>query len=383
MVMKKLPTTLTALSILLIATVSYAQTYTVERVVDGDIIVVTVDGVRVEGFKAKLNKEGGVLILYTGDDPNFDHVEEIIFWFIPKDPDGLTIESPGKNSGNMSYDKKNPDVNISMDWLKKFKYKLVFGQEKDFKIPVYIDAEGGDPHKVHVRGNIIAATAGIKMKEGVFDRSYDHLDSIKWMTKDWIMKNKEVMSMGSLDVCFMEISPKKKPKESRRQVAACSFLYINQNDKVEIVKLWLEKIDGQWKEVKMIEASELFMTHPIKPLFRDEVPYTLGAIAGKRFEEEIYNPLGGFVRVKEPMSSGCGGSERNEVNHCEIQYKVYNQDRPHDSDPEGTCEAVTYIFSKDKEGNWVITNTLGTDQKYDWFKKTIEKRKEGFQLFCG
>jgi len=38
---KKLLTTLTALSILLIATASYAQTYTVERVIDGDTIVVT------------------------------------------------------------------------------------------------------------------------------------------------------------------------------------------------------------------------------------------------------------------------------------------------------------------------------------------------------
>ena len=118
-------------------------------------LTVMVDGVAVTGFKGWI--KSGILSLYSGEDATWEYGQKISFWHMPDEVDGKSVEIPSKDSslqaGQMNYEKKDPKVNISTVWLKDFKYKLSFGKEKDFKIPVTIVATAESPHKIKIYGS--------------------------------------------------------------------------------------------------------------------------------------------------------------------------------------------------------------------------------------
>ncbi len=350
-------------------------------------VVAEIDGVTVQGFKGWF--ENGILTVYTGEDPAWEYGQKISFWHMPKKADGQSIEYPARDNsfqaGQMTYSKKDPSVNLSTVWLEEFKYKVTFGKEKDFKVHVTIEGEAAKPHKVKIKGSLVAATAGIKMNNGVIDRSFDHLDSIMWLTKEWTKKNNKVKEFfNTADSCSMENTPKKKRKTPYRQVAACAFLYMDQDGKIRIAKLWLEKINGKWKEIKFLKPTQMFKAHPIKPPFRNKPPYIFSPMAAVKFENEIYARQGGYKRVKEPTTLRCGGGQReDQLGYCEIRYQVYKEDRTNESGQSFDCEVVTYIFKKNNDGKWGVSQTLKTDQQFDRRDQKVHPRKKGIQLFCG
>jgi len=349
---------------------------------DQGSLSVQMDGTTFHDFKGFF--ENGILTLYRGDDPTWNYDRKISFWHMPSDYDEKTVTYPDLKktfqNGQMSYDKKDPSVNMNIVWLKKFEYALKFGKEADYKIPVTINSSVTSPNNIIIKGKIFVATAGIKMKDGVIDRSFDHLDSIKWLTKDWIKKNKAAHSIqDKAETCFMENASKnqKKMKNPRRQVAACSFRFADKRNQGQIAKIWLEKINNQWQVAKAIKEEQIFSAHPIKPPFRNSAPYVFDMLSAVEFENTIYQPKGGYKRVAEPSLWPCGGGQvGDQPGWCELPYKVYKSDKDFD------CHYVTYIFNKNKKGEWVITQTLGSDQKYDHRKQLIKPRNKHNDWFC-
>jgi hypothetical protein len=349
-------------------------------------VVAEIDGVSVQGFKGWF--KNGILTLYTGKDPVWEYGQKISFWHLPEEADGQSIEYPARDDstrpGQMTYAKKDPDVNISTVWLKEFKYKVRFGREKDFRVPVTIEGEAARPHTIKIRGNLEAATAGVKMNNGVIDRGFDHLDTIMWITKEWIRKNNEVKEFfNTADSCSMERAPKKKSGKPFRRVAECSFLYLDQGGKIRIAKLWLEKVNGRWKEVESLKPEQLFKAHPIKPPYRNKPPYIFTRMAALTFEKEIYKSMGGYMRLKEPARWVCGGGQKKgQPGYCEIRYVVYQEDRTGAPAQGFDCEVVTYIFEPDQQGEWAISQTLDSDQKFNLRKQKVLPRKKETDLFC-
>lgn len=349
---------------------------------DQGSLSVQVDGTTFHDFKGFF--ENGILTLYRGEDPTWNYDRKISFWHMPSDYDGKTVAYPDTKktfqNGQMSYDKKDPKVNLNIVWLKKFEYTLEFGKEADYKIPVTITSSVTSPNKINIKGKLSVATAGIKMKDGIIDRSFDHLDSIKWLTKDWIKSNKAALVIqDKVETCFMEKvnKSKKKAKKPHRLVAACSFRFTDKTNQSHIAKIWLEKINNQWQVAKAIKEDQLFGAHPIKPPFRNKTPYIFKKISAVEFENTIYQPNGGYKHISEPGLWPCGGGQvGDQPGWCELPYKVYKTDKKFD------CQYVTYIFNKNKEGNWIITQTLGSDQMYDHRKQLIKPREDRNIGFC-
>ncbi len=344
-------------------------------------VVATIDAKRITGFRGWY--ENGILTLYTGADPNFEYGQKIQFWHLPQIPDGETISFPGAvgshQAGQMTYAKKDPAVNLSTQWLKDFSYKLQLGKVENYQVKVTLEGQAKSPVQVKISGTIVAMTAGIKIKGGEIDRSYDHLDTIQALTRGWMRKQYQATRIAErADHCFMENAPKKPSKKPRRQVAACSFLYETEAGKPRVAKLWLEKLEGQWAEVKALEPNQLFRAHPIKPT-RERPPHLFSPIAARRFEEQIYNKRGGFRRIREPSLFPCGGGHREgHPGWCELKYRVYSRDRTLDTKTteESACEAVTYLFKADGKGGWRIQKTLDTAQKYNRRTQKVEKREK-------
>lgn len=354
---------------------------------DGDnFITVTIDGAEYSDFEALL--EGGVLTLFRGKDPVWDYDQNVRFWSVPDDFEGRTVLFPNPENpyehGQMSYDKKDPSVNLSSEWLEKFSYKIEFGKEKDFKVPITIEGLVSSPKNIEIHGTIIAATAGIRMTDGVIDRTFDHLDSIKWMSKDWIRRNTgSTLIFEETDICFMEHASKNSGKD-RRQVAACSFLYSDDSSEVQIAKLWFEKISGEWQVVKKLDPDSIFAASPIKPPFRNGPPYNYVKIAAVEFENKIYKPGGGYRKIAEPASWPCGGGQvDDQPGWCELSYRAYKNERVNEDGQEFECKYVTYIFDKDEKDAWFISKTLDSNMKYDDRAQKVVPRgnKEGW--YCG
>lgn len=376
--LKKIKYLLVALSIACTNPLVYAD-------VDNSLSI-QINGTNYSDFKGML--EGGILTLYRGTNPNWDYDQNVKFWSMPNDFEGKTFSFPDVNNPylnrNMSYDKKDPSVNLSMKWLKEFSYKIKFGKEKDFKIPITIDALVSSPQKIRIQGMIIASTAGIKMNSGVIDRSFDHIDSIQWMTKEWIRNNtKSKYIFKRPDACFMEGAAKNSEK-ARRQVAACSFQYSDESTKVKIVKLWFEKVKNEWQVIKRVKSKSLFTSSPIKPPFNNKPPYIYKVIAAKEFESKIYKPGGAYKRIAEPTIWPCGGGQMaGQSGWCEIRYQVHKQDRDKENDQEVECKYITYIFDKNQKGKWHISKTLDNNMKYDHRKQQIIPRKINKDWSCG
>ncbi|MCP3928763.1 MAG: hypothetical protein GY705_06645 [Bacteroidetes bacterium] len=312
------------------------------------------------------------------------------FWTIPEKYEGVTVIFPNTENpyahAQMSYDKKDSSVNISMEWLKKFSYKIEFGEEKDFKIPIAIEGLVSSPKKIKVHGKFFAATAGIRMTDGVIDRSFDHLDSIKWMSRDWIGRNTNSKYIfENPDICFMENKSKiKSTKRSRKQVAACSFLYMDDSSFMQIAKLWFEKVGGEWQVVKNIDPDSLFASSPIKPPFRNQPPYIYKKIAADEFENRVYKSGGGYKKISEPTLWPCGGGQvGDQPGWCELSYKVYKNDRVNGNSQEFECKYTTYIFEKDKNNIWFISKILDSNMKYDHQKQKVIPRTKKSGWSCG
>lgn len=347
---------------------------------------VQINGTKYSDFKGVL--EGGILTLYRGKDPGWEYDQNVKFWSIPKEFEGKEISFPDVKKpyqhAQMSYDKKDPSVNISMEWLKEFSYRITFGKVKDFKIPITIVSSVSNPKKIKIQGMFFAFTAGIKMNNGVIDRTFDHLDSIKWMTKDWIRKNtRSKYIFEKPDVCFMENVGKYR-KKPRRQVAACSFQYSDDTQGGKIAKLWFEKINNEWQVTNRLESNSLFTSSPIKPPIRNEPPYIYKNIAAIEFENKVYKPNGSYKRIAEPVLWPCGGGQvGSQPGWCELSYKVYKKDRLKEDSQEFECKYITYIFEKDKKGDWYISKTLDSNMKYDDRKQQIIPRDKKSGWSCG
>jgi len=116
--MKKL---LTTLSILLIATVSYAQTYTVERVIDGDTIKLT------NGEEIELIGVNAPNVVFPDDpklrylmDPTTESVEEAQAWGVDLD----TLDKMGQEATEFvkSLGIEGKDVHLEFDVQERDKY---------------------------------------------------------------------------------------------------------------------------------------------------------------------------------------------------------------------------------------------------------------------
>jgi len=320
-------------------------------------LTIQINGTKYSDFKGVL--EDGILTLYRGKDPTWEYDQNVKFWSIPNEFNGKeisfsSVKNPYQNA-QMSYDKKAPSVNISMEWLKEFSYKIKFGKEKDFKVPITIEGYVSSPIKIRIQGMVIASTAGIKMNSGVIDKSFDHLDSIQWMAKDWIRSNtKSKYIFEKPDACFME-HVSKNSKKPRRQVAACSFQYSNDSPGIQIAKLWFEKINNEWQVINRLESNSLFASSPIKPPFSNKPPYNYKNIAAIEFENKVYKPGGSYKRIAEPVLWPCGGGQiGDQPGWCELSYKVYKKDRVKEDSQEFECKYITYIFEKDQKGGWRI-----------------------------
>ena len=312
-------------------------------------ITVTIDDTAYSDFEAFLT--GGILTLFRGKDPVWDYDQNVRFWTIPDQFEETMIIFPDPENpyahAQMSYDKKDPSVNISSEWLEKFSYKIEFGKERDFKIPITIEGLVSSPKRIKIHGTIVAATAGIRMTDGVIDRSFDHLDSIIWITKDWVRKNTDSISIfEETDICFMEQAGNSSRKD-RRQVAACSFLYLDDSSTVQIAKLWLEKLSGKWQVVKKLDPDSIFTASPIKPPFRNSPPYNFVKIAANEFENKIYKPGGGYKNITEPTLWPCGGGQVDgQPGWCELSYRVYKNEHRTKGSQEFECKYVTSLVSQ-------------------------------------
>jgi hypothetical protein len=344
---------------------------------DGPVMA-EVNGRRVEGFAGRYSR--GILKLYTGEDPDNDYGEAISFWGLPEKPSGQLISYPAREGvvrgDRMTYAKHDPSVNLSTQWLKDMRYELKLGEERDYKVSVTIlSAEATDPVALKVRGTVVARTAGIEMKDGVIDPSFDHLDTIQWITREWIREHHEVKSMSEgPDACFAERQSKKTVDPAARLVAGCSYRFEGPQGKIEIAKVWLEKLDGSWKVVSELEPSKLLRAHPIKPPL-DRAPYLFEGIAALRFEKDIYRPAGGSKRVREPVLFMCGGGQVGEQpGYCEIPFARSKRDRELSAQEATNCHFVTYLLNKDSKGAWEITKALGSEQRYNPFTQKVEPR---------
>lgn len=335
-------------------------------------VVAEVNGRWIEGFTGSYSR--GTLTVYTGEDPNIRFGERILFFGLPERPDGQRISYPprkGAPGGRMAYEKEDPSVSTSMQWLNDSRYELKLGEEVDYKVPVTImAAEATDPVVVKVHGTIVARTAGIEMRDGVIDRSFDHLDTIEWITREWIREHHVVKSMAEWpDTCFTEWAD-----PAARPVAGCSYLFMGGQGEIEIAKLWLEKLDGSWQVVRALEPSQLLRAHPIKPP-PDRPPAAFETIAALRFENEIYRPAGGFKRIREPFLFNCGGGQVGEQpGYCEVVFAGSKRDRDLASQDAPGCHFVTYLLEQDSKGSWQIAKTFTAAQRYNPSTQEVEPR---------
>ena len=345
---------------------------------------VNINGVEHLDFKGIF--KGDLLTLYKGKSP-LDYKLEITFWDMPRGLEKKVIAYPNPENSfdhaTMSYDVKDPLVNSSMEWLKDFYYKVELGIEKDYKIPVKINAKIMTPYQISVKGEIEIATAGIRMTDGVIDKTFDDMDTIEWIVKDWIKKNTNAEKISNkTDACFMESFDGVK-KKGVRQVAACSFLYTDDTSELNIAKLWLEKLDNKWQVIKRTPSKKLLLADSLKPPFKNSPPYIFDVIAATRFSETIYKKNDGYLNISESVVFPCGGGQApDQPGWCELPYAFYEANRNLKDDVESECKFATYLFEKNKNGRWAISKELADDQKYDYRNMKIIPRDKDSNWGC-
>lgn len=345
---------------------------------------VIIDGVEHLDFKGIF--KGDLMTLYKGKSPS-DYKQEITFWDMPRGLDKKVITYPNSENSfdhaTMSYDLKDPSVNISTEWLEDFYYKVELGIEKNYKIPVKINAKITSPYQIKIQGKIEIATAGIRMTDGVIDRSFDDLDTIEWIVRDWIEKETNTEKIAkNHDGCFMESFDGVKQKDVR-QFAACSFLYVDNSSELKIAKLWLEKIDNKWQVIKQTPSSILLLADFVKPPFKNSPPYIFDSLAATKFSDSIYKENGGHSNISEPLVFPCGGGQApDQPGWCELSYKYYETSRMIEDDAKFECKFVTYLFEKNSNGVWIVSKEIDDKQKYDFRNMQIIPRDKNSVWGC-
>lgn len=156
------------------------------------------------------------------------------------------------------------------------------------------------------------------MVGGEVDRSFDHLDTIQYLTRAWVEKNHAAKQFAETpDYCAITRAAQSSAGSTSAPVAPCSYVFRDDKGVVGVAKLWLEKREGRWMEVGEVKPDQLLRAHPIHPA-RPDPPDVFEPMALARFEREVYAPAGGFQRMREPMFVSCVGGQR-EDGRCEIQ----------------------------------------------------------------
>lgn len=330
------------------------------------LLVLEIDGVALQGVKAWYRY--GLLSLYTGDDPNNDPGQVVRFWSMPDAPNGQVVRYPGDASsvrgGRVSYEKRDRSARLGSQDLEVAHYEITVGKEEGYAVPVTVDAEADKPVRVHVRGTISAMTRGIKMVDGAIDRSFDHLDTIAYLTRAWIENNHAGKQFAETpDYCGITRAAHSSTGSTPAPVAPCSYVYRDDKGAVGVAKLWLEKREGRWAEVSEVKPDQLLRAHPIHPA-RPDSPDVFEPMALERFEHEVYAPAGGFQHMREPTFVSCVSGQRQD-GRCEIRYSVTPEDRDLKETTQLGCQFATYLFARDAAGAFQITRTLDTSQQYD------------------
>jgi hypothetical protein len=330
-------------------------------------LVVEVDGVALKDIKGWYRY--GLLTLYTGEDPNNEPGQAVRFWSMPDAPNGQVVRYPGDASGvrggRMTYEQKLGSDRSGSKELEGAHYELALGKEEGYAVAVTIDAQADAPVRVRARGTITALTRGIKLVGGEVDRSYDHLDTIDYLTRAWIEKHHAAKQFAEHPDHCVITRPGPSAGSTPPPFAACAYVFRDDKGVVGIAKLRLEKRDGRWVEVDEVKPNQLLGAHPIRPP-RPEPPSVLEPIALQRFEQKVYAPAGGFQHMREPTFVSCAGGLRpDDQPRCEIRYAVNRDKRDLTETSQLGCEFTTYLFERDAGGAFGISRTLDTSQKYD------------------
>lgn len=337
-------------------------------------LTVKVDGLEISGFKG--HYKNNMLTLFKGEgiEPAMDSEYKIEFR-LSDNYRNTTIQFPNENSSTppLALNIHDPERNINTVWLKQTKFKITFGEEIDYKIPIIIEGSAEDPTDIEFKGSFTAYTAAIESNNGVIDRSVSSFDTIDWIVRDWIKKNKSTKKIADYpDTC-----------RYGGAYASCSYLYNDKNDELQIAKLLLVKENNVWEIKKSITKDEIFLANAIEPIFRDYPPFIFSPIAAKTFQDTIYKKLGGYRLISEPSTIPCGGGQaKGQPGWCEISYVKFEKERTLDTYAEGSCNYVTYLFEKNKNGSWDIVKTLDSDQKYNSHEQKVVKREENNSLVC-
>jgi hypothetical protein len=331
-------------------------------------LVIEVDGVALKEVKGWYRY--GLLSLYTGDDPNNNPGQVVRFWGLPDAPNGQVVRYPGDATGvrgdRMTYENREGSAHSGSKNLEGAHYELALGKEQDYAVTVSVDAEADKPVHVRARGTITAMTLGIKMIGGEVDRSFDHLDTIEYLTRAWIEKNHVAKEFAKTpDYCAIMRAARSSAANTPAPIAACSYVYRDDKGAVGVAKLWFDKREGRWQEAGEVKPDQLLRAHPIRAAAPDSTD-VLEPMAAERFEREVYVKRGGFQHVREPTFISCGGGYRPDLpGRCEIRYAVEAENRDLKETSQMGCEFATYVFERDAAGAFRISRALDTSQSYD------------------
>jgi hypothetical protein len=188
-------------------------------------LLLEIDGVTASDVKAWYRY--GVLTLYTGEDPNNSVGQAVRFWNLPNAPEEKVLRYPNKEAstfGRISYEANDPkdrSLNIRDKQLKDPHFELALSMPDAYAVKVAIDLQADAPLHVRARGTISAMTRGLKMVNGEVDRTFDHLDTIQYLTRTWIEKHHAPKQIAdAADYCMMT-------RGATPNTAACSFLLLD------------------------------------------------------------------------------------------------------------------------------------------------------------
>ena len=240
-------------------------------------------------------------------------------------------------------------------FLKGYSMTLVFGQEKNKKIPVKIYLKLPSRKHSEIAGTFMATIKGFRLVDGKPDLTLDNFDNLKYLALYDVLKSdpkQDIQDIKHHDTRFQSYN-KSQPKHV--QSGSLDMEYRIGAGETQTRRYQFVKEDGTWRVLRTLEINQVHEAHPYKaPDENSSTSDQLRYLTAEALEQHATSAHNGMGLYNVQYSYRY--QKKNNIAQGTARYTLERGSKDR--------HEVSYFYRYTKQG-WVLRGVIRPDQKLD------------------
>lgn len=248
--------------------------------------------------------------------------------------------------------------------------RIIIGKKGKLGIPIQINITGSENlqsrrDEFKLEGKAFATIGDLKMKDQNVDLSYDSMDTLRFVGKQYLA-NKHHVDEVNIEREF-KLSRKYIRNIPYPQSGFLSIRYLVDTDS-HVAKLQLYKDKNSWEVVRELKPTQIAPAHPIKEINESDLREVLHQKVAPTLETALKEEnLMSLVRSVNLAKYDCKIDKNKTIGLCKATIKVEQED-------DVLCQKRNYLAEYHERDAWMVNKTVSNDLKLDYQTGKLVKK---------